>query len=147
MRLLLIEDDKGLGEFVRQGLREAGHEVDWEADGERGLREALATRHDLVLLDVMLPGIGGLDVLAEMRRRDVKTPVLLLTALDGVDDRVRGLDQGPTTTSPSRSLSASFSLVSAPCRVVHPSRRNRCYVWATWSSISCATTCAGANAA
>ena len=94
MRLLLIEDDKSLGEFVRQGLREAGHEVDWETDGQRGLREALATRHDLVLLDVMLPGMGGLEVLAEMRRRDVKTPVLLLTALDGVDDRVRGLDQG-----------------------------------------------------
>lgn len=94
MRLLLIEDDKSLGEFVRQGLREAGHEVDWEADGQRGLSEALATRHDLVLLDVMLPGIGGLEVLAEMRRREVKTPVLLLTALDGIDDRVRGLDQG-----------------------------------------------------
>ena len=94
MRLLLIEDDKSLGEFVRQGLREAGHEVDWETDGQRGLREALATRHDLVLLDVMLPGIDGLEVLGEMRRREVKTPVLLLTALDGVDDRVRGLDRG-----------------------------------------------------
>jgi DNA-binding response OmpR family regulator len=94
VRLLLIEDDKGLGEFVRQGLREAGHEVDWETDGQRGLHEALATRHDLVLLDVMLPGIDGLEVLAEMRRQEVKTPVLLLTALDGVDDRVRGLDQG-----------------------------------------------------
>jgi DNA-binding response OmpR family regulator len=94
VRLLLIEDDKSLGEFVRQGLREAGHEVDWETDGQRGLREALATRHDLVLLDVMLPGIDGLEVLAEMRRSEVKTPVLLLTALDGVDDRVRGLDQG-----------------------------------------------------
>jgi DNA-binding response OmpR family regulator len=94
VRLLLIEDDKGLGEFVRQGLREAGHEVDWETDGQRGLREALATRHDLVLLDVMLPGMDGLEVLGEMRRREVKTPVLLLTALDGVDDRVRGLDQG-----------------------------------------------------
>jgi len=94
VRLLLIEDDKSLGEFVRQGLREAGHEVDWETDGQRGLREALATRHDLVLLDVMLPGIDGLEVLGEMRRREVKTPVLLLTALDGVDDRVRGLDRG-----------------------------------------------------
>ncbi len=94
MRLLLVEDDKGLGEFVRQGLREAGHEVDWETDGQRGLREALAAGHDLVLLDVMLPGMGGLDILGEMRRREVKTPVLLLTALDSVDDRVRGLDQG-----------------------------------------------------
>jgi DNA-binding response OmpR family regulator len=94
MRLLLVEDDKGIGEFVRQGLREAGHEVDWEMDGNKGLREALANRHDLILLDVMLPGIDGLEVLAEMRKREVKTPVLLLTALDGVDDRVRGLDRG-----------------------------------------------------
>jgi DNA-binding response OmpR family regulator len=94
MRLLLVEDDKGLGEFVRQGLREAGHEVDWETDGQRGLREALAARHDLVLLDVMLPGIGGLEILREMRLKEIKTPVLVLTALDGVDDRVRGLDQG-----------------------------------------------------
>jgi DNA-binding response OmpR family regulator len=94
MRLLLVEDDKGLGEFVRQGLREAGHDVDWETDGQRGLREALAARHDLVLLDVMLPGMGGLEILGEMRGNDVKTPVLVLTALDGVDDRVRGLDQG-----------------------------------------------------
>ena len=94
MRLLLIEDDKGLGEFVRQGLREAGHEVDWETDGQGGLREASADRHDLLLLDVMLPGMDGLQLLGELRRREVKTPVLLLTALDAVDDRVRGLDQG-----------------------------------------------------
>jgi DNA-binding response OmpR family regulator len=94
VRLLLVEDDKGLGEFVRQGLREAGYEVDWETDGQRGLREALKGRHDLLVLDVMLPGIDGLQVLAELRRREVKTPVLLLTALDAVDDRVRGLDQG-----------------------------------------------------
>ncbi len=94
MRLLLIEDDKSFGEFVRQGLREAGHEVDWETDGQNGLREVLADRHDMFILDVMLPGMNGLEVLAELRRNEVRTPVLLLTALDGVDDRVRGLDQG-----------------------------------------------------
>ena len=94
MRLLLVEDDKSLGGFVRQGLREAGHEVDWETDGQTGLREALTGRHDLFILDVMLPGMDGLEVLAELRQRDVRTPVLLLTALDAVDDRVRGLDQG-----------------------------------------------------
>jgi DNA-binding response OmpR family regulator len=94
VRLLLVEDDKGLGEFVRQGLREAGHEVDWEQDGIEGLRQAMAQRHDLVLLDVMLPRMDGMEVLSEMRKREIKTPVLLLTAMDGVDDRVRGLDQG-----------------------------------------------------
>jgi DNA-binding response OmpR family regulator len=94
VRLLLVEDDKGLGEFVRQGLREAGHEVDWQTDGPRGLREALEARHDLLILDVMLPGVDGLEIIGELRRHEVKTPVLLLTALDGVEDRVRGLDQG-----------------------------------------------------
>ncbi len=94
MRLLLVEDDKGVGEFVRQGLREAGYEVDWETDGQSGLREALSERHDLLILDVMLPEMDGLEVLAELRRREVRIPVLLLTALDAVDDRVRGLDQG-----------------------------------------------------
>jgi DNA-binding response OmpR family regulator len=94
MRLLLVEDDKAFGEFVRQGLREAGHEIDWQTDGQSGLRQALAGRHDLLILDVMLPGMDGLEVLAELRRQEVKAPVLLLTALDAVDDRVRGLDQG-----------------------------------------------------
>jgi DNA-binding response OmpR family regulator len=94
VRLLLVEDDKGLGEFVRQGLREAGHEVDWQTDGPGGLREALAAHHDLLILDVMLPGVDGLEIIGELRRSEVKTPVLLLTALDGVEDRVRGLDQG-----------------------------------------------------
>jgi DNA-binding response OmpR family regulator len=94
VRLLLVEDDRGLGEFVRQGLREAGYEVDWETDGRRGLREALKGRHDLLILDVMLPGVDGLQILAELREQEVKTLVLLLTALDAVDDRVRGLDQG-----------------------------------------------------
>jgi DNA-binding response OmpR family regulator len=94
VRLLLVEDDKGFGEFVRQGLREAGYEVDWETDGQTGLREALTARHDLLILDVMLPEIDGLEALAELRCREVKTPVLLLTALDAIDDRVRGLDQG-----------------------------------------------------
>jgi DNA-binding response OmpR family regulator len=94
VRLLLVEDDKGLGEFVRQGLREAGYEVDWETDGPNGLRQAVASRHDLLILDVMLPGMDGLAVLADLRRQEVKTPVLLLTALDAIDDRVRGLDQG-----------------------------------------------------
>jgi DNA-binding response OmpR family regulator len=94
VRVLLVEDDKSLGEFVRQGLREAGHEVAWQADGPSGLREGLAGRHDVLILDVMLPGMDGLEVLGELRRQEIKSPVLLLTALDAVDDRVRGLDQG-----------------------------------------------------
>jgi DNA-binding response OmpR family regulator len=94
MRLLLVEDDAGIGRFVRQGLAEAGYEIDWEPDGTRGLARALSGNHDLLILDVLLPGINGLELLAKARTAGVTCPVLLLTALDAVEDRVRGLDSG-----------------------------------------------------
>lgn len=94
MRLLLVEDDAGIGRFVRQGLVEAGYEIDWERIGTRGLERALSGIHDLLILDVLLPDINGLELLAEARTAGVTCPVLLLTALDAVEDRVRGLDSG-----------------------------------------------------
>ncbi len=94
LRLLLVEDDAGIGRFVRQGLVEAGYEIDWERDGTRGLEQALSAKHDLLILDVLLPGASGLELLAKARAGGVKCPVLLLTALDTVEDRVRGLDSG-----------------------------------------------------
>ena len=94
MRLLLVEDDAGIGRFVRQGLVEAGYEIDWERDGARGLERALSGNHDLLILDVLLPDLSGLELLAKARSAGVNCPVLLLTALDAVEDRVRGLDSG-----------------------------------------------------
>jgi DNA-binding response OmpR family regulator len=94
LRLLLVEDDAGIGRFVRQGLVEAGYEIDWERDGVRGLERALSGIHDLLILDVLLPHMSGLALLAEARKAGVTCPVLLLTALDAVEDRVRGLDSG-----------------------------------------------------
>ncbi len=94
MRLLLVEDDAGIGRFVRQGLSEAGYEIDWERDGVRGLEQALSCKHDLLILDVLLAGMGGLELLAKARAAGVSCPVLLLTALDAIEDRVRGLDAG-----------------------------------------------------
>ena len=94
MRLLLVEDDAGIGRFVRQGLVEAGYEIDWERNGARGLEKALSGIHDLLILDVLLPDFSGLELLAKARTGSVTCPVLLLTALDGVEDRVRGLDAG-----------------------------------------------------
>jgi DNA-binding response OmpR family regulator len=94
LRLLLVEDDAGIGRFVRQGLAEAGYEIDWERDGARGLERALSGNHDLLVLDVLLPGMSGLDLLAKARTAGVTCPVLLLTALDAVEDRVNGLDSG-----------------------------------------------------
>jgi len=94
LRLLLVEDDAGIGRFVRQGLVEAGYEIDWERDGARGLERALSGNHDLLILDVLLPDLNGLELLAKARSAGVNCPVLLLTALDAVEDRVRGLDSG-----------------------------------------------------
>jgi CheY-like chemotaxis protein len=80
LRLLLVEDDAGIGRFVRQGLVEAGYEIDWERDGARGLEKALSGIHDLLILDVLLPQMSGLELLAEARKAGISCPVLLLTA-------------------------------------------------------------------
>lgn len=97
MKVLLAEDDRRIANFIVKGLREDGYVVDHAADGKTALDCALAnkdTPHDLIVLDVMLPGRDGISVCRELRTRDVRAPILLLTALDGLDDRVRGLDSG-----------------------------------------------------
>ncbi len=94
MRILVVEDEPGVARFVRQGLAEAGHAVDVARDGQEGLDYALAAEYDAIVLDIMLPRLNGLDLLRELRNRSVKTPVLLLTAKDAIDDRVKGLDAG-----------------------------------------------------
>jgi len=94
VRLLLVEDDPGIGRFLRQGLVEAGYETDWERTGTRGLERALSGAYDLLILDILVPGVSGLELLSEARSKGIDAPVLLLTALDSVDDRVRGLDSG-----------------------------------------------------
>ena len=94
MRLLLIEDYPPLRQSVATGLVEAGYAVDVAADGDEGWWYLGANAYDLVLLDLMLPGRGGLDLLRQLRARDDRTHVLIMTALDGVDERVSGLDTG-----------------------------------------------------
>lgn len=94
MRLLVVEDDLKFAEVLRQGLKEQGFAVDLAPDGERALRLAGEADYDAVLLDVMLPGRNGFDVLRELRRRGSRVPVLVLTGRGAVEDRVRGLDLG-----------------------------------------------------
>jgi DNA-binding response OmpR family regulator len=94
MYVLIVEDERRLAQLVRRVLEEEGHTVDVAHDGEEGLQIALEGTHDVIVLDIMLPEINGLDVCKSLRANRVDTPVLLLTALDGVDDRVRGLDAG-----------------------------------------------------
>ena len=93
-RLLLVEDDPHVASFVRQGLSEEGYLVDWAATGGEGQRRALSEAFDAVLLDVRLPDASGVEVCREIRRHDAALPVLMLTALDAVEDRVAGLKAG-----------------------------------------------------
>ena len=94
MHLLLIEDDTEAARFLVKGLRESGYSVDHAADGREGLFRATEGQFDLVVTDRMLPHIDGLAIIELMRRKGLTTPVLVLSALGGVDDRVRGLKAG-----------------------------------------------------
>ena len=94
MRLLVIEDEPKLAQYLHKGLSENGHVVDVAHDGIEGRRLATGGDYDLVLLDLMLPGVDGFGVLAAIRERSRQLPVLMLTARDKVEDRVRGLEQG-----------------------------------------------------
>ncbi len=94
MRILIIEDQPRTGAYLKRGLAEAGFAVDVAVDGRDGLHLALTERYDLVVLDVMLPGIDGWEVMRGIRAAESQVPVLFLTARDQVDDRVRGLELG-----------------------------------------------------
>ena len=94
MRILVIEDERKTAAFLAKGLRETGFAVDLARDGEIGLTLARAARFDLLIVDVMLPNKNGWEVVAELRRDGVRTPILFLTARDSVRDRVKGLELG-----------------------------------------------------
>ncbi|MBS1860487.1 MAG: response regulator transcription factor [Actinobacteria bacterium] len=96
MEILLVEDETGIADFIARGLRAEGYDVEVEGDGEAGARAALDPEVDLVVLDRMLPGIDGLEVLARVRQARPALPVIMLTAKAEVADRVEGLDRGAT---------------------------------------------------
>jgi two-component system OmpR family response regulator len=90
----MVEDDATIASFVAKGLTEAGFAVDQASNGTEGLERALATPYDAAIVDVMLPGMDGLTLVETLRKRGVRTPVLILSARHTVDDRVRGLQAG-----------------------------------------------------
>lgn len=96
MRVLLVEDDELLGDGIRAGLKDYGHTIDWVKDG-KSANDVLSTNYenfDIIVLDIGLPRLSGLDVLRKLRERNSSTPVIVLTARESVDDRVKGLDAG-----------------------------------------------------
>lgn len=94
MRILVVEDEDSIAQFIHQGLSEAGYAVDLVQDGRLGLDYALGIEYDAIVLDIMLPGLNGFTLLQELRNQERTTPVLCLTARDTVEERVRGLDVG-----------------------------------------------------
>ncbi len=94
MRVLVVEDEPTIANFIRQGLTEAGFAVDVARDGEEGRYYAHAAEYDVLVLDIMLPKVNGLDLLRRLRDEGWKTPTLMLTARDTVENRVEGLDAG-----------------------------------------------------
>jgi len=94
MRILVVEDEKRIADFLCRGLEGAGYAVDTVANGASALEFSHATDYDLIILDIMLPDMDGLQVLSKIRNRKVGPPVLILSARGALDDRVRGLEQG-----------------------------------------------------
>jgi DNA-binding response OmpR family regulator len=119
VRILLVEDDRRLADSIRQGLEETGMSVDLAGDGNEAVAAGLGNEYDVVVLDVMLPGIDGHEVVRRLRARGAATPILMLTSLDGIDDRVRGLESGADDYLPK-----PFALKELVARVRALSRRH-----------------------
>lgn len=94
MRILVVEDDGKIASFLEKGLREAGFSVDVRGDGDSALQLVLTVSYDAAVVDLMLPGMDGLTLIETMRRRNINTPVLILSARQSVDDRIQGLQRG-----------------------------------------------------
>lgn len=94
MELLVIEDDPVIGKALRKGLSESGHGCMWAKEGPRGLELACGQKFDAIVLDLMLPGMSGLELIGQLRSAGIRTPVIVLTALGSVEERVSGLNAG-----------------------------------------------------
>ncbi len=126
MKILIVEDEPKAGDYLRQGLREAGFAVELVHNGVDGLHLALGGDHDLLILDVMLPGLDGWSVLRSLRAQGRTVPVLFLTARDAVEDRVQGLELGADDY-----LVKPFSFAELLARVRTILRRGRSTLEAT----------------
>jgi len=94
MRVLIVEDDREIADYIGRGLQEEGNSVEVRFDGAAGLRAAQASAYDILVMDVMLPHMDGLEVTRRLRLENISTPILLLTGRDSVQDVVKGLDAG-----------------------------------------------------
>ena len=119
MRILLVEDDISLCQFIEKGLREAGHNVETVNDGKQALSLCMTEQYDVAIVDRMLPGLDGLSLVKAMRAAQITMPVLFLTSLGGIDDRVEGLEAGGDDY-----LTKPFAFSELLARLSAVSRRN-----------------------
>jgi two-component system OmpR family response regulator len=131
MRALVVEDEPKMAVLLRRALIEQGYAVDNAGDGDSALAHACSADYDVIVLDVMLPGVSGLEVCERLRRCGVWTPVLLLTARDAVADRVRGLDGGADDY-----LTKPFSLAELGARLRALTRRGALERPLCWSLVT-----------
>lgn len=94
MRILLVEDERNVAAFIKKGLEEEFYSVDIAEDGSEGLLMAQSNDYDLIILDIMLPGINGIEICKKIREKDRRVPILMLTAVDSVESKVLGLESG-----------------------------------------------------
>ncbi len=94
MKILYIEDDKNTSDYVKEGLEREGHKVDLAPDGRDGLWQGISLPYDIIIIDRRLPGLDGLSIVKSLRAANIEVPLLFLTTMDGIDDRVEGLEAG-----------------------------------------------------
>lgn len=126
MRTLLIEDEAAVAVMINKGLSESGYSVTVAPDGHIGLDMALNNNFDIIILDIMLPGINGLELCKKLRRQDVSTPILMLTALDSTENIVSGLDNGADDY-----MTKPFKFPELEARIRNLARRNNSAVKAS----------------
>lgn len=94
MRILLVEDEKGVANFIKKGLGEEHYTIDHAPDAEEGLSFLSINEYDMIILDIMLPNMSGIELCREIRKKGLQSPIMMLTARDTIDDKVTGLDSG-----------------------------------------------------
>ncbi|MDP2157053.1 MAG: response regulator transcription factor [Nitrospirota bacterium] len=94
MRILLVEDEKGVANFIKKGLEEEHYTIDHAIDAEQGLSFISVNEYDMIILDIMLPNMSGIELCREIRKKGIQSPIMMLTARDTIDDKVTGLDSG-----------------------------------------------------
>lgn len=122
MRILIVEDDKKVGRFLQRGLEEEHYAVDLVRSGNDGLHYASITEYDVIILDIMLPGMDGVTVCRELREKSVLTPIIMLTARDSIEDKIDGLSKGADDY-----LTKPFSFEELLARIRALMRRNQDY--------------------